>query len=357
MASRQSYAAIHRHRESISLGSGVGIGQSTSTRRSQIEGSSTGTSPAQIPRNVDMAKRASGARPSTSSSADVQRRPSAQRRSLSGNVTLPNQDVAPFADPSRDAAPLDIDQPKRSQQPNEADLVEFLEGLLEGFRSAGSGQNRETSSDQSHAQVANIASWSDLDELSKVHHLARSVPQLNIRNFGHSPPTSPKTASTPQGSGYDMQTTSIRKEAPSSLPSLMRRHALRSFLEETCGTVANSFDVMAGLALQASLGGSGTPQDRLLFMFREEEFRITLMGLGYGVGARPDWWHDLFVSLDVDGDGSVSIQDMYDALVLALPSKPSLPMGEEHEVFFTSPPQDTWRRKSLLQTQKSAAPS
>ncbi|CAL1138328.1 unnamed protein product [Cladocopium goreaui] len=121
----------------------------------------------------------------------------------------------------------------------------------------------------------------------------------------------------------------------------LRRHALRAFLEETCGTVANAFDIMAGLALKASMGGSGTCDDRLHFTFHEEDFHLSLTHLGYGLGAKEPWWSALFAATDVDEDGVVSLQDMYDALVLALPNDKEAP-----QVFFTEPHQkNTWLRE------------
>jgi len=124
-----------------------------------------------------------------------------------------------------------------------------------------------------------------------------------------------------------------------SVSELMRRHTLKSFMEKTCGSVASGFDVLAGRALRSSLGGSGSPHDRLRYMFSQDELSNVLGELGYGVGATSRWWHELFSSLDVDGDGLVSLQDTYDALVLELPP---LPDSELLEVFFDTPNQETW---------------
>merc|ERR1712059_42855 len=92
-------------------------------------------------------------------------------------------------------------------------------------------------------------------------------------------------SASPGGAGRYPEGDSISKASMGemSMSMLMRRQALRAFLEETCGTVANAFDVMAGLALRASMGGSGNPQDRIEYMFRQEELTATLKGLGYGV--------------------------------------------------------------------------
>merc|ERR1719198_2224985 len=58
------------------------------------------------------------------------------------------------------------------------------------------------------------------------------------------------------------------------------------------------------------------------YKFSPMEFQKTLSNMGYGVGAGPEWWRALFKSLDVGEDGAVSLQDMYDALVLDLPPLP-----------------------------------
>merc|ERR1719161_142503 len=106
------------------------------------------------------------------------------------------------------------------------------------------------------------------------------------------------------------------------LSTMMRRHALRAFLEETCGSVARAFEQMATLAVKHSAGGLGGPgaaDQRMKYKFLPPEFQTTLSYLGYGEGAGAEWWRMLFRSLDVDEDGAVSLQDMYDALVLDLP--------------------------------------
>jgi len=125
----------------------------------------------------------------------------------------------------------------------------------------------------------------------------------------------------------------------SPVSELMRRHALKAFIEKTCGSVASGFDSLAGRALRSTLGGSGAPQDRLRYMFTQEELSKVLGELGYGIGATSRWWHELFSSLDVDGDGLLSLQDTYDALVLQLPP---LPDSKPLDVFFDVPSQKTW---------------
>merc|ERR1740129_418923 len=109
-------------------------------------------------------------------------------------------------------------------------------------------------------------------------------------------------------------------------------HALRTFLEETCGSVARAFEQMAALAIRASphsAGVSGEPEDRLKHKFTAPEFARTLSAMGYGVDAGGEWWRTLFRCVDVDEDGAVSLQDIYDALVLDLPSMPEYEMGAE----------------------------
>ncbi|CAJ1437339.1 unnamed protein product [Effrenium voratum] len=199
-------------------------------------------------------------------------------------------------------------------------IEEFLEGLLEGFRMAGVGHRADLDFAADFAPEPK-GSWQDLDEVPKVDFSLDTPRKLQ------SMLSRPEPAGSPPGA------------SPPSLSTSMRRHALRAFLDETCGTVANSFDIMAGLALKASLGGSGTVEDRLRHSFREEDFRLALMGLGYGLGGKDAWWSALFEAMDVDGDGTVSLQDMYDALVLALPPEAAAP-----NVFFTEPHSEVWCR-------------
>lgn len=110
--------------------------------------------------------------------------------------------------------------------------------------------------------------------------------------------------------------------ASDPLSTMMRRHALRAFLEEQSGSVAKAFEQMAALAVKNSMGsqgGIGLPDQRMKYKFSPMEFQKTLSNMGYGMGAGADWWRALFKSLDCDEDGAVSLQDMYDALVLDLP--------------------------------------
>lgn len=206
------------------------------------------------------------------------------------------------------------------------DVLEFLEGLLEGFRAAASPERKsrgprslssakKSPSSRQHQR----GDWSQLDELRRPD-CGRWMPDQ----------AGPSAFLDKLG------------EVPSdSLQTLMRRHALRSYLEETCGTVANAFDVMAGSALRAALGATGTPQDRLRHLLTLGEFRSALTSLGYGVEASAAWWESLFRALDLDRDGAISIQDIYDTLVLDLPS---LPEQQMPHIFFTSPPEERWRR-------------
>lgn len=108
------------------------------------------------------------------------------------------------------------------------------------------------------------------------------------------------------------------------LTALLRKHALRTFLEETCGTVVQAFDMMVAIAQRASSPGllRGSDVDRSKYRFNELEFCTILDQMGYGEGAATTcWWQwsALFTGLDTDGDGTVSLQDMYSALVLDLP--------------------------------------
>eukprot|EP00443_Scrippsiella_acuminata_P108037 CAMPEP_0115649056 /NCGR_PEP_ID=MMETSP0272-20121206/40294_1 /TAXON_ID=71861 /ORGANISM="Scrippsiella trochoidea, Strain CCMP3099" /LENGTH=455 /DNA_ID=CAMNT_0003086693 /DNA_START=57 /DNA_END=1421 /DNA_ORIENTATION=- len=213
----------------------------------------------------------------------------------------------------------------------EQDVLEFLEGLLEGFRAAAGLVPKGPAGE-----------WSDLDALAPSATLSPSSLNGSLaRGPGSALGTSQRTMSP-------LRSPAAGGDAANADPvsTLMRRHALRAFLEETCETVANAFDVMASLTLRASLGGSGTQQDRLRHTFTEEDFRRTLSHLGYGVGASTPWWRALFVSLDVDNDGAISLQDMYDALVLYLPPMPDT--KDKPEVFFSSPEEETWRRKKSL---------
>ncbi|CAK0867303.1 unnamed protein product, partial [Prorocentrum cordatum] len=176
----------------------------------------------------------------------------------------------------------------------DSEIEEFLEGLLEGFRAAPpQGRGVATSG-------------------------ASPVPPAKER---------PPQAGLPAGGG-GRGAPARGATAPDPLLSVLRRHALRAFLEEPFGTVAAAWDAMAGLALDAASEGGPAPadgapelpRDTLRHRFTEEELTGILIGFGYGVGAGPSWWHALFCSLDVDQDGAVSLQDMYSALVLDLPS-------------------------------------
>jgi len=107
----------------------------------------------------------------------------------------------------------------------------------------------------------------------------------------------------------------LKTTTAQSVPEAMRRQALREFLEESFGTVARAFDQMAAAAL-ASRGTRGAKEERMRHAFTAEEFRRTLTSLGYGVHSGNTWWTQLFSSVDVDGNGLVSLEDMYHALVL-----------------------------------------
>lgn len=89
--------------------------------------------------------------------------------------------------------------------------------------------------------------------------------------------------------------------------SASQRRALRSFLEQRCGSVARAYHEMTS---DASLPRAGTAGRQLAMA--PGHFCRALTALGYCAGPRDA----LFRSVDVDGDGFVSLQDMVDALVL-----------------------------------------
>jgi len=223
------------------------------------------------------------------------------------------------------AAPsaMQIRAPQAASEPEDSEVLEFLEGLLEGFRAA-TGLNAAPAED-----------WGILDQLEPLN------------------PGGPRNLANVLASGRQGNSALQpfgEADAQDPLSQQMRRHALRAFLEEMCDTVANAFDVLAGLALRSALGGPGTQQDRLRHMLTEHELRATLSQLGYGSGAAGPWWHALFLSLDVDQNGAISLQDMYDALVLHLQPDPPGPDADRQrrEVFFAPPaPREeaTWRRR------------
>eukprot|EP00435_Cladocopium_sp_Y103_P068236 s89_g31.t1 len=134
-------------------------------------------------------------------------------------------------------------------------IEEFLEGLLDGFRMAGVGHRAEAP-----VPLQDPGNWLDLDAVPKAGASFESKKKL--QNL-----LSRKSPSPSRGPPDD-----------DALSVSLRRHALRAFLEETCGTVANAFDIMAGLALKASMGGSGTCDDRLHFTFHEEALGSRLQG-------------------------------------------------------------------------------
>eukprot|EP00928_Gymnodinium_smaydae_P031753 TRINITY_DN23206_c0_g1_i1.p1 TRINITY_DN23206_c0_g1~~TRINITY_DN23206_c0_g1_i1.p1 ORF type:complete len:1698 (-),score=442.51 TRINITY_DN23206_c0_g1_i1:55-5148(-) len=132
--------------------------------------------------------------------------------------------------------------------------------------------------------------------------------------------------------------------SPLGASSSLRRQALRSFLVETCGSVANAFDKMVDLSMSRSTSRrhsrpppppATATADRLQYVFSARGFRRALSRLGFGVDAKSIWWQEVFLSIDVDGDGLVSLQDLIDALVLGQR------FAEEDtyypEVFFASP--------------------
>lgn len=273
-------------------------------------------------------------------------------RPVTPRLPAPPDPAAPMCDTAHFGANSD-----QADTPDDYEIMEFLEGLLEGFKSVHAAAKVSMHEKGPVPGEDVVDDWSQLDRLGKLPHSSRTVPleerscgQVPIMLVGQRggpaammPPRTASAGSTPLRSNEDAVDTSSHADMFSTR---MRLHALKAFLEETCGTVANSFDVMAGLALRASFGGSGNPNDRIRHMFTEEELCGTLSDLGYGVGAAPAWWHALFCSLDIDGDGAIALQDMYDALVLNLPTISDA--IDQPEVFFTNPSEETWRRKTVF---------
>jgi len=253
--------------------------------------------------------------------------------------------------PPRSATPQRGRGARQAPQENDADweIREFLEGLLEGFRAAAAANAAqgntgprqpkwfETDGDQG----GKAANWSDLNELEKtLPKFSSSVQAYREDAQAPAPSLSPGGggyggggASPSRGYGGGGGRTATPKAAgfaTDPLSTMMRRHALRAFLEEMCGSVAKAFEQMASLAVKNSLGGQGgigLPDQRMKYKFSPAEFQKTLSHLGYGVGAGTEWWRALFRSIDVDEDGAVSLQDMYDALVLDLPPAPGQGAG------------------------------
>lgn len=226
--------------------------------------------------------------------------------------------------------------PQRGNDVADEEVREFLEGLLEGFRAAAAANAAQGNTGPRQPKWFEVegnrgGTWSDLNELEKTlpKLAAAEVDGLYAKSPNISPTRSragqsPAVGASPRRLDTSAEMGASRGSGFASDPmsTMMRRHALRSFLEEMCGSVAKAFEQMATLAVKHSLGsqgGIGLPDQRMKYKFSPPEFQKTLSNMGYGVGAGPDWWRALFKSLDVDEDGAVSLQDMYDALVLDLP--------------------------------------
>mmetsp|Transcript_54955 Transcript_54955/g.128516 ORF Transcript_54955/g.128516 Transcript_54955/m.128516 type:complete len:304 (+) Transcript_54955:104-1015(+) len=262
--------------------------------------------------------------------------------------------------------------------PTDTEILEFLDGLLEGFREAAARGTQSTAqggkvgvATGSHVTspwgivepsvatedvsrqgrdvpllVSNTvrpqpgarkSPW-DIDDLSRTlspqfpvqrpdarpsAHLAahrealvtEQLPHQSLGSRGHAPIGAARTLpSPPAHTGHDGHRP-LKEAWPAtsnSVPNVMRRQALREFLEEQFGTVARAFDQMT----LTSVGNRGGKEDRMRHAFAAEEFRQTLSTLGYGAHSSASWWNQLFISIDVDGDGYVSLEDMYHALVL-----------------------------------------
>mmetsp|Transcript_13943 Transcript_13943/g.25733 ORF Transcript_13943/g.25733 Transcript_13943/m.25733 type:complete len:312 (+) Transcript_13943:93-1028(+) len=290
----------------------------------------------------------------------------------------------PAAQASEYPAALPVPPPPLQREvvqtsPTDAEILEFLDGLLEGFREAAARGTQSTtqgckvSSVPGPSQVA-TSPWGivepstamedvprqsraaprpgnsgmpqtggfgkspwDIDDLSRTlspqfpqqqqqrlgmhssaHPQREVLPQqlLGPRASGVVPIGAARTLPSPPApcGGHDggRPWQEARPASAQSMPSVMRRQALREFLEEQFGTVARAFDQMT----QQSIGSKGLKEDRMRHAFAADEFRQTLSLLGYGAHSSASWWNQLFVSIDVDGDGYVSLEDMYHALVL-----------------------------------------
>jgi len=246
--------------------------------------------------------------------------------------------------------------PKKQGGASEADveIMEFLEGLLEGFRAAAAANaaqgNNGPRQPKWFEQGGNRSGdWTDLNELEKslpafssgVDAYASGVGQTRGKNSRSASPT-PGATIRPG----DLSKQGVGSFTSDPLSTMMRRHALRSFLEEMCGSVAKAFEQMATLAVKNSLGsqgGVGLPEQRMKYKFGPGDFQKTLSSMEYGMGAGQDWWNALFKSIDVDEDGAISLQDMYDALVLDLPPLPAGPSGDTNGSLFFSGSSSTGR--------------
>ncbi|CAE7277668.1 CTSC, partial [Symbiodinium sp. KB8] len=125
-------------------------------------------------------------------------------------------------------------------------IEEFLEGLLEGFRLAGVGGRPSEAEPPSLEE--RVGNWQDLDDVPKATVERALSPKLQgMLRLPPSPqPAQPaQPASPPRSPFQDELAEATAEVALPSVSTTLRRHALKAFLDETCGTVANSFDVMA----------------------------------------------------------------------------------------------------------------
>jgi hypothetical protein len=104
----------------------------------------------------------------------------------------------------------------------------------------------------------------------------------------------------------------LPKPPPADPITTMRRAALEEFLEEHCGTILLSYEMLAETA--------GVADVELPSYLNFAEFQLALVTLGYGVGAGEAWWLELFKSVDADRDGRLSRQDLL--RTLAYPDPP-----------------------------------
>merc|ERR1712194_852641 len=65
--------------------------------------------------------------------------------------------------------------PVRNYQPDESEILEFLEGLLEGFRAVSAVTGQKTTSPGPMS-----GDWSDLDALAKAHYVTKARKNINL---------------------------------------------------------------------------------------------------------------------------------------------------------------------------------
>eukprot|EP00928_Gymnodinium_smaydae_P038307 TRINITY_DN26452_c0_g1_i1.p1 TRINITY_DN26452_c0_g1~~TRINITY_DN26452_c0_g1_i1.p1 ORF type:complete len:474 (-),score=79.36 TRINITY_DN26452_c0_g1_i1:182-1603(-) len=172
--------------------------------------------------------------------------------------------------------------------------------------SVGESTARSYSNRTGNASMAGVETTTVTSQTQRTALSSRQVVDsrtVRSKQRSHSSPSSPRSPRSQQ------KQQRFRHSDPFS--AMMRRDALRSFFEESYGTVARGFDAMTKL-----VGAKSQLPERLSYAFNEADFKNTLTDLGYGLDATPAWWQELFEAVDVDRDGLVSLQDLCDSLVL-----------------------------------------